>query len=253
MFTTTASNLKCAGCGLVNFASASECKRCGASLELPDVVRPEPRASGVRVAPSGPRPESFAAPSEELEEFEEVKPRRGLLARAAWIVTVTCAVVVAWHGSLLLTSDAATMSQRLQVRGAVELIDKDGFTREAFLLRRLTCFRITDNWWNSWLGHGEAYAATNFPFEIVTLYPEFFKYPADDTERAVVLLHEARHLAGAGEREAFASVWRDKARLGWTRDRYAHTRVWKNVAEFTRRYAPELFTCGEDGTQDCTE
>ena len=75
-------------------------------------------------------------------------------------------------------------------------------------------------------GHGEAYAATNFPFEIVTLYPEFFKYPADDTERAVILLHEARHLAGAGEREAFASVWRDKARLGWTREKYvAHARL----------------------------
>ena len=32
MVTTTATNPKCAGCGLVNFASASECKRCGASL-----------------------------------------------------------------------------------------------------------------------------------------------------------------------------------------------------------------------------
>jgi hypothetical protein len=242
MVTTTASNLKCAACGLVNFASASECKRCGASL------------GGRGGADNAPRAfESGAESFEEFEELEEVKPKRGLLTRVAWIVTVTCAVIVAWHGSLLLTSDAATMSQRLQVREAVELIEKNGFKREAFLLRRLTCFRTTDNWWNRWNDHGEAYAATNFPFEIVTLYPEFFKYPEDDTERAVVLLHEARHLAGAGEREAFETVWRDKAKLGWTRDKYSHTRVWKNVAEFTQRYVPELFTCGKDGKQDCVE
>jgi hypothetical protein len=242
MVTTTASNSKCAGCGLVNFASVSECKRCGAALGVFDEADNAPRAF-----------ESGAESFEDFEEFEEVKPKRGLLTRVAWIVTVTCAVIVAWHGSLLLTSDAATMSQRLQVRDAVELIGKNGFTREAFLLRRLTCFRTTDNWWNRWNDHGEAYAATNFPFEIVTLYPEFFKYPEDDTERAVVLLHEVRHLAGAGEREAFESVWRDKARLGWTRDKYSHTRVWKNVAEFTQRYVPELFTCGKDGKQDCVE
>jgi hypothetical protein len=242
MVTSTASNLKCAACGLVNFASAYECKRCGAALGGFDGGYDAPRAF-----------ESGADSFEDFGEFEEVKPKRGLLTRVAWIVTVTCAVIVAWHGSLLLTSDAATMSQRLQVRDAVELIQKNGFTREAFLLRRLTCFRTTDNWWNRWNNHGEAYAATNFPFEIVTLYPEFFKYPEDDTERAVVLLHEARHLAGAGEREAFASVWRDKARLGWTRDKYSHTRVWKNVAEFTQRYVPELFTCGKDGKQDCVD
>ena len=97
------------------------------------------------------------------------------------------------------------------------------------------------------------YAATNFPFEVVTLYPDFFAYAADDTERAVILLHEARHLGGAGEEEALASVWRDKRRLGWTRERYGQTRVWKNVSEFTRRYAPGLFRCGADGQQDCTE
>ena len=242
MVTTTASNSKCAGCGLVNFASAFECKRCGAALGVFDEGDDAPRAF-----------EPGAESLEDSEEFEEVKPKRGLLTRVAWVVTVTCAVIVAWHGSLLLTSDAATMSQRLQVRDAVELIEKNGFTREAFLLRRLTCLRTTDNWWNRWVGHGEAYAATNFPFEIVTLYPEFFKYPTDDTERAVILLHEARHLAGAGEREAFETVWRDKARLGWTRDKYSHTRVWKNVTEFTHRYAPELFTCGTDGKQDCAE
>ena len=246
MFTTTASNPKCADCGLVNFASAAECKRCGASLDVRDALREAPHVFE-------PRADSFEDSEEFPEEFEEVTRKRGLLTRVAWILTVTCALIVAWHASLLLTSDAASMDQRLQVRGAVELIERGGFSREAFLLRRLTCFRTTDNWWNRSVGHGDAYAATNFPFEIVTLYPEFFKYPTDDTERAVILLHEARHLSGAGEREAFASVWRDKARLGWTRENYSHTRVWKNVREFTQRYAPELFTCGADGKQDCTE
>ena len=241
--TTTAGRRKCAGCGLVNFASLSECVRCGVAPGVVDEVLDGPHASDAR--------DARGADSEEFEEVE--KPRRGLLARAAWIATVTCAVVVAWHASLLLTSDAASMSQRIQVRGAVDLIGRKGFEREAFLLRHTACFRTTDNWWNNAVGHGEAYAATNFPFELVTLYPEFFNYPVDDTERAVILLHEARHMSGAGEEEAFASVWRDKTRLGWTRDKYANTRVWKNVSEFTRRYAPRLFTCGEDGRQDCTE
>lgn len=243
------SRCKCAGCGLVNFADASECKRCGASLAVDGGAHVAPRAFEVRAASF----ETRAVSPEDSEEFEEVKPRRGLLTRVAWILTVTCAVIVAWHGSLLLTSDAASMNQRLQVRGAVDVIERGGFSRETFLLRRLTCFRTTDNWWNNTVGHGEAYAATNFPFEVVTLYPEFFKYPTDDTERAVILLHEARHLAGANEEDALKSVWRDKARLGWTREKYSETRVWKNVNDFTHRFAPELFTCGKDGQQDCTE
>lgn len=246
MVTTTASRRKCADCGLINFATAAECKRCGASFNAFDGTHKAPRAFE-------PRAESFELSGEFEEEFDEVKPRRGLLKRIVWILSVTCAVIVAWHASLLLTSEPATMNQRLQVRGAVEVIERGGFSRELFLLRRLTCFRTTDNWWNNAVGHGEAYASTNFPFEIITLYPEFFKYPIDDTERAVILLHEARHLAGADEHEAFKSVWRDKARLGWTREKYSETRVWKNTSDFTRRYAPELFTCGQDGKQDCTE
>jgi hypothetical protein len=240
---TTLINRKCAGCGLVNFAAAPKCKRCHADLDVDEGGR------GAAL-----KPEAFDAPAEGADPSEEVEaPRRGLASRVARILTVTCAVVVAWHVSLLLTSDAASMNQRLQVRGALDAIERGGFAREAFLLKRLASFRTSDNWWNGAVGHGEAYAATNFPFEVVTLYPEFFKYPADDTERAVILLHEARHLSGAGEHDAFASVWRDKARLGWTREKYSQTRVWKNVGEFTRRYAPELFTCGKDGQQDCVE
>lgn len=234
-------NHKCAGCGLVNFAYSPECKRCGAPLE-------PAFASGPFGATA-----AHAFESEGVTAPEGVKGRRGLLRRALAVLGVTLALLVGCHASLLFTSTAATYDERAQVERAVELIERGGFTREAFLLRRLTNFRTTDNWFNAYAGHAEAYASTNFPFEIVTLYPDFFRYPADDVERAVILLHEARHLAGADEEEACAAVWRDKARLGWTREKYGHTRVWQNVRELSRRHAPKLFECGPDGRQDCHE
>ena len=226
-------NNKCAGCGLVNFAEAPECKRCGSPLG------------------AAPGRGSFAAPDPGGEGEPGAGGRRGLARRAGAVFAVTFALLVAWHASLLWTSEATTFDEREQVRRAVELIERGGFDREAFLLRRVTNFRTTDNWWNAYVGHAGAYAATNFPFEVVTLYPDFFRYPVDDVERAVILLHEARHLSGAGEEEACATVWRDKARLGWTREKYGETRVWKNVSELSRRHAPKLFDCGPDGLQDC--
>jgi len=227
-------NHKCAGCGLVNFASVADCKRCGAPLEP-------------------------AFEFEDADAFEgadalgEGKGRRSLLRRALAVPAVLFVLLVGCHASLLFTSTGVTYDESRQVSRAVELIERAGFERETFLLKRLTNFRTTDNWLNSYAGHDNAYASTNFPFEIVTLYPDFFRYPLDDVERAVILLHEARHLAGDDEAEACASVWRDKERLGWTRDKYGKTRVWQNVAELSRRHAPQLFDCGEDGKQDCYE
>lgn len=220
------SNRKCPGCGLVNFTHAAECKRCDAPLE----------------------------PFFEFEDAPaEGRRRRGPLRRALWVLSVTSALLVGCHASLIFSSTAATYDEREQVARAVELIERAGFARDAFLLKRLTNFRTTDNWLNSYAGHANAYASANFPFEIVTLYPDFFRYPVDDVERAAILLHEARHLAGADEAEACATVWRDKARLGWTREQYGDTRVWRNVTDLTRRHAPKLFECGEDGRQDCFE
>lgn len=234
-------NLKCSGCGLVNFSRASGCKRCGAPLE-PALAHAGSDATAARVFET----EGVAAP-------EAGKRRRSLLRRALVVPAVVVMLLVGSHVSLLLTSTAATYDEREQVERAVELIEQGGFKREAFLLRRLTNFRTTDNWLNAYAGHANAYASTNFPFEIVTLYPDFFRYPADDAERAVILLHEARHLAGDDEEEACAAVWRDKERLGWTREQYGRTRVWQNVSELSRRYAPKLFDCGPDGKKDCYE
>jgi hypothetical protein len=236
-------NSRCPGCGLVNFASADECKRCGAPLGP---------AAFASFGPFG----ASAAPNFDWEDeavFKEGQGRRTLRRRALAVVVVLAALLLGWHASLLFTSKAATYDESAQVARAVKLIEQGGFTREAFLLRRLTNFRTTDNWLNQYAGHANAYASTNFPFEVVTLYPDFFRYPADDVERAVILLHEARHLAGADEAEACASVWRDKARLGWTREQYGETRVWQNVTELSRRHAPKLFECGQDGKQDCYE
>ena len=221
-------NSKCAQCGFVNFAGAGACPCCG----------------------------SFAVVAGEAEDFAGragKKKRRSVLRKVLSGFVLSAFVLSGFHVSLLATSEAANFEQKRQVWRAVAVIEQEGFGREAFLLRRLANYRTSDSWWNRWNGHADAYAATNFPFEILTLYPDFFKYPVDDTERAAVLLHEARHLAGDGEEEAFAFVWRNKSRLGWTEEGYGRTRVWKNVNEFTRKYAPQLFRCGGDGAQDCVK
>jgi hypothetical protein len=139
------------------------------------------------------------------------------------------------------------------VARATRLIEAAGFSREAFVLARFANYRSTDHWWNRYVGHQSAYAATNFPFGIVTLYPPFFRVAADDTERAAILLHEAYHLLGAGEKTALRGVWFEKQRLGWTADQYSQTRVWKNTREWTAGSVPALFRCGADKQSDCFE
>lgn len=226
---------RCSHCALVNFASAEVCKRCG---------EPLPHATAA--------PDDAATDTLDLDD-EQDAGRPTLIKRALVVLGLTSLLLVGCYISLLETSEPVTYEQKQLVHRAVALIEASGFDRDAFLLRRLANYRTSDNWWNRWLGHGEAYAATNFPFQVITLYPEFFQYATDDTERAVILLHEARHLSGSGEETAFRSVWRDKARLGWTKERYGQTRVWRNVNEFTQRYAPALFECGTDGQQDCLD
>ena len=223
------SRQKCVNCGLVNAAADEQCRRCGALLADDESPATEPL---------------------EVEPLAHPR-RRSLFKRLGWIISATLIVLVVWYLSLLMTSDRLQPDEYLKVDVAIGLIEQSGFTREGFVLRHATMFRSTDNWWNRYLGHRDAYAATNFPFEIVTLYPEFFKDPIDDRERAAVLLHEARHLLGDGEEAALRSTWMSKQRLGWTADKYKQTKVWDATERLTRAQFPYLFQCGADGQADC--
>ncbi len=168
-----------------------------------------------------------------------------------WVVSATLVLLILWYASLLISSDSLKPDQRAKVQSAIDLIQQSGFTREAFILNHLTAFRSSDNWLNAYVGHRDAYAATNFPFEVVTLYPEFFEVPTDDRERAAVLLHEARHLQGEGEEAALQFAWHNKRRLGWTVDRYAQTKLWDATERLTRASFPYYFQCGASGNNDC--
>ena len=221
---------KCAKCGLVNTGSDELCRRCGTSLD-----RDETAEAGAPTAP-----------------LTRVSARkRGFLKRVTWILGATSIVLLILYVSLLISADGLQPDQREKVQNAIAILTQQGFTREAFILKHLTVFRGTDNWWNSYIGHREAYAATNFPFEIVTLYPEFFDVPVDDRERSAVLLHESCHLMGDNEDTALQSTWHNKRRLGWTADRYHQTRVWDATERLTRARFPYMFQCGADGQSDC--
>jgi NADH:ubiquinone oxidoreductase subunit E len=222
------SRRKCANCGLVNTGSDELCRRCGTPLDADD------RAELLQAEPAG------AAPK-----------KRSFLKRVTWVLGATSIILVIWYASLLISSDGLQPDQREKVQNAIALLQQQGFTREAFILKHLTVFRGTDNWWNRYIGHRDAYAATNFPFEVVTLYPEFFDVPVDDKERAAVLLHEACHLMGSGEDAALDSTWRDKQRLGWTADKYKQTRLWNATEQLTKARFPFMFQCGLDGHSDC--
>ncbi|HVF27567.1 MAG TPA: hypothetical protein VM943_04950 [Pyrinomonadaceae bacterium] len=223
---------KCATCGLINFGVDEICRRCGAPLNA---------ANGEDSVASHHRAPNIA------------HAQRTILSRFVVVCTLTGFILIVWYLSLVASSRPLTYDQKKTVGKAIDVLERQGFDRDVFVLRRLVNFRASDNWWNKFVGHADAYAATNFPFEVVTLYPDFFTKSVDDVERAAVLLHESYHLAGRGEETAFAGVWRGKNQLGWTRERYGHTRVWGNVAELTSRYAPKLFRCGDEGNEDCTE
>ena len=170
-----------------------------------------------------------------------------------WIFGVVATILTTAYASLLLTSEPVTPHERQVLMEAIQVLDGAGFSREASALRRVVSFRRTDNWSNRYVGHPTAYAATNFPFAVMTIYPTFFKYPVDDIERATILLHESYHLFGDDEKFALRRVWLVKDRLGWTSLGYGHTRVWKNTREWTLAEIPSMFTCGEDGQSDCLD
>jgi len=222
-------NQKCLQCGLVNFANDENCRRCGAALS------PGSAIDEGSVADAG----------------EGKGKKRSLAQRLLWVLGMTLLILFVGYMSLLITSDDLGFDRRQTVAKAIAVLEQKGFTKQAFVLDHLVKYRKTDNWWNRYLGHRDAYAATNFPFEIVTLYPEFFDTAVDDTERAAILLHESYHLFGSGEEAALEGAWREKQRLGWTADKYSQTKVWNNTRELTTSSVPKLFQCGTDGHSDC--
>ena len=219
---------KCSRCRLVNSTADQTCRRCGASL----VDQPMPQSGEI--------------------DREGVKPKRSIVRRIVWILGTTLILLFAWFLSLLASSEHLAYDRGKAVDGAIMVLDQKGFGKEVFVLRNLVTYRQTDNWWNRSVGHHEAYAATNFPFEIITLYPQFFEKTVDDNERAAILLHEASHLFGSGEDAALERVWRDKQRLGWTAEKYSSiSEAWNNTKRLTITRVPELFKCGSDGQSDC--
>ncbi len=178
---------------------------------------------------------------------------RSILKRVAVCIIACLALICGFYLSMIASAESLTPKQKKIVRDATAVIQMTGFSTEAMLLKNFTVYRSTDNWLNAMVAKENAYAATNFPFEIMTLYSDFFTYPADDTERAAILLHEARHLQGGDEKDAYEFVWKNRAALGWTRGKYYTSPVWINIRNQTREYAPHLFVCEEHEFSDCTE
>jgi hypothetical protein len=170
-----------------------------------------------------------------------------------YYLTVALCLVSIFHSSLLVTSQPLRADENAAVERAINLLDAKGFESEAFLLRRLTVFRNTDSWLNSLTQKDNAYAAANFPFNIITLYPDFFTKAQDDTERAVILLHEVQHLKGADEREAYEFAWRNREKVGWTIQTHGTTESYITIEAMTRETVPDLFSCADRMWNDCTE
>lgn len=220
---------KCPNCGLVNAGSDELCRRCGTALYEKEFIE---------------RFNTTAAPP--------LKPKkRTLLRRLVWIFSATAMLLIIFYASLLFSADKPNPNQLVKIQNAIDQLQMRGFSREALVLNHVASFRTTDNWLNAYVGHRDAYAATNFPFEVVTLYPEFFEAPVDDCERAAVLLHEARHLFGDGEDGALENTWKSKRQLGWTSEKYKQTRVWDATMRLTKARFPYMFQCGADGQTDC--
>jgi hypothetical protein len=215
---------KCANCRLVNFAGADVCLRCGTEL------------TGTRDVDTASR-----------------KPRRGILLRSVVCFAVCVAMILLFYLSLLASAASLSIDEKSKVREAIGVLKEHGFEHEAFLLENVTAFKADDNWLNASVAKENAYAATNFPFEIVTLYPDFFTYPVDATERAAILLHESKHLEAASEHDAYEFVWKNRKQLGWTRDKYINSPVWRNIRRQTRDAVGELFTCDLHEFGDCTD
>ena len=226
-------NKKCLDCGFVNFSDAEQCNRCGESLPYVLVSRP----------------------TEQNDELSKRLDRAAVsfFKKLASAVLISAVILCGIYFSLLHSAAPLSREKSEKIQAAIEVLAQKGFDREVFLLKNTVAFRASDNWLNETTGHEDAYAATNFPFQIVTIYENFFSKTADSTERAMILLHEARHLQGANEEQAYEFVWKNRRKLCWTDEKYSATPVWFNVFEATRQNAPKIFRCDFNPNNDCTE
>jgi hypothetical protein len=221
-------NKKCPNCNLINFSSVEQCRRC--EFDLPNIETPQvtvinQKASGL--------------------------PRIMQRAVVCFLVVVFC--ILAFYLSLIFSSAPLQTAEKEKVKRAIAILEERGFDSEVFLLNYLAAYRSNDNWLNASVEKENAYAATNFPFEIMTLYPDFFEKTTDDLERAAILLHEAKHLQGAEEKAAYEFVWRNRNKLGWTKENYGNTKLYQAVKKQTKEYAPNLFICQSGDLGDCTD
>lgn len=213
---------KCPQCKLVNYPTVAECVRCG--TRLPNTGEKSGKTT--------------------LQK---------LVKRVSFFVFVCFAVIAGFYFSLVFSSASITYEQKQSISASVDLLESCGFSRQAFLLKYVAVFRSNDNWLNASVPKENAFAAANFPFGIVTVYPDFFTYPADEVERAAILLHEAKHLEGADEKEAYEFVWQNREKLGWTSEKYSDSVVWNEIRNQTRDVVPQMFVCDINPAGDCTE
>ncbi len=204
-------NKKCPKCYLNNPASVKSCVRC--SLNLLEV--------------SSEKSDKSSSPT--------------ILMRAAVVILLCIIGLGGFYYSLIFSSESLNFEQEQTIDRSIQILREKGFTDEVFYLENFAALRGSDNWLNSSIPKENAYAATNYPFEIMTIYPDFFTFPQDDLERAAILLHEAKHLQGADEKKAYSFVWANRFKLGWTEQNYGNSIIWRNVRLQTKEYAPHLF------------
>jgi hypothetical protein len=195
-------------------------------------------------------------PPEKIKKIKEsqfFQKAQAFLTMPYKILRVGLFTILVFYFTLIISSNPVTPAQFEKIDKAIELLAEKGFEREVFLLRNATLFRNTDNWLNSAVDKENAFASTNCPFGMITIYPDFYDRAADDTERAMILLHEVQHLQGTDEREAYSYVWQNRHKLGWTMTPYGTTETYVTIELQTREHAPELFTCPDKLWNDCTE
>jgi hypothetical protein len=176
-----------------------------------------------------------------------------VVARLSTFLLICIATVAGFYASLVYPAAPLSAEQHNTVNSAIDLLEAKGFSDEVFLLRTAAAFRTNDNWLNASVEKENAFAATNFPFAIVTLYPEFFERTSSTVERAAILLHETKHIQGHDEKAAYEFVWKNRKKLGWDGAEFYGTEMWINVRKQTAEYSPNLFICELNVANDCTD